>query len=49
MPTPQSERKKTSDPPNITVSIDTGGTFTDLVAQGAGGVYLRLKVPSDTQ
>ena len=32
--------------PPFTVAIDTGGTFTDLVARDAAGRITRLKVPS---
>ena len=29
------------------VALDTGGTFTDIVARSPGGTLLRAKVPSD--
>ncbi len=32
--------------PGVVAAIDTGGTFTDLVATGPGGQVWRLKVPS---
>jgi N-methylhydantoinase A len=33
-------------PSGIRVGIDVGGTFTDLLAQGADGTLVRLKVPT---
>ena len=33
-------------PPAVRVGVDTGGTFTDVVAVGAGGALVLRKLPS---
>ncbi len=44
---PQSEQTFPASIPRWIVALDTGGTFTDLVARTPNGVMRRVKVPSD--